>query len=193
MVGEDFIHREDGFSSYGSIAKSYIEEYWMKGKERTYGRKDGIIMPEHTNEKGNAFGGKLVADADKACAIAARRFASLDGSKEMVTTASLSFHFGRPLEEGEVYSLEAEVSYAGTHSMVVQVTVEKDFKDYDNEGGNIPVGIGRMAFVAIDEKDGNRRKIEVPDLKCRTFDQRKLYKQAREWKKRQHEGSKNWF
>jgi len=103
-----------------------------------------LVMPGDANARGNAFGGKIMAWIDIAAAIAAGRYAA----GPVVTASVDDVHFIRPIRQGDVVILKAQVNYVGRSSMEVGVRVEGE------EWGN---GLKRYhalsaytTFVALD-------------------------------------------
>ncbi len=81
-----------------------------------------IVLPEDTNTHGSMFGGRLLALADKAAAMAAIRHC-----RRPVVTASMDrVDFVRPVRAGMIVILTAELTAAFRTSMEVAVTVEAE-------------------------------------------------------------------
>jgi acyl-CoA hydrolase len=81
-----------------------------------------LVLPEDTNTHGSMFGGRLLALADKAAAMAAIRHCRMP-----VVTASMDrVDFVRPVRAGMIVILTAELTAAFRTSMEVAVTVEAE-------------------------------------------------------------------
>lgn len=103
-----------------------------------------IVLPNETNALGNLFGGELLANMDRAAAIAASRHSE----KRVVTVSVNHVSFKLPIPEGSVVVLEAKVSRAFKTSMEIYVDVWLDdpigqIKTHTNEG--------IYTFVAVNE------------------------------------------
>jgi acyl-CoA hydrolase len=78
-----------------------------------------IVLPEDTNQNGNAWGGRVMALIDKAAAIAAVRHC-----RNNVVTASVdSLTFRAPVKLGHILKLYASVNAAFHSSMEIGVKV----------------------------------------------------------------------
>jgi acyl-CoA hydrolase len=79
-----------------------------------------LVLPGDTNSLGTAFGGRIMAWVDIAAGIAAGRH-----SAGPVVTASVDdLHFIRPIRQGDVVVLKAQVNLVGNSSMEIGVRVE---------------------------------------------------------------------
>ena len=127
-----------------------------------------LVLPNHTNALGTAFGGVIVSWMDIAAAIAAQRFC---GSS--VVTASIdALHFLSPVKLGHVVNLVAQVNYAGRTSMEVGVRI-----DAENpiSGERTYTAKAYLTLVAIDET-GNA--VTVPEALVESDDEQRRYRQA---------------
>jgi acyl-CoA hydrolase len=79
-----------------------------------------LVLPGDTNSLGTAFGGRIMAWIDIAAGIAAGRHCG----GPVVTASADDIHFIRPIHQGHVVVLHAQVNYVGTTSMEVGVRVE---------------------------------------------------------------------
>lgn len=112
-----------------------------------------IVLPPDANNRGTAFGGQIMAWIDIAAAVAAGRHA-----RGPVVTASVDdVHFVRPILQGHVCVLRAQVNWVGRSSMEVGVRVEGEAWG----GPRYHATTAYTTFVALDD-DGRPR--EVPDL-----------------------------
>ena len=123
-----------------------------------------LVLPGHANSRGTAFGGQIMAWIDVAAAIAAGRYA-----RGPVVTASFDdVHFIRPILEGNVVILKAQVNYVGRTSMEIGVRVEGE--EFGGERGRYHALSAYTTFVALDTK-GNPRP--VPGLEPQTDEDRR--------------------
>ncbi len=102
-----------------------------------------LVLPGDTNSLGTAFGGRIMAWLDIAAGISAGRH-----SAGPVVTASVDdLHFIRPIRQGHVVVLKAQVNYVGTSSMEVGVRIEGE-----RWGGERYHALtAYTTFVALDE------------------------------------------
>ena len=81
-----------------------------------------IILPEHTNAHGSAFGGQIAAWCDICAAVAAQRFC-----RGPVVTASMDqLHYLKPVKRGMVLVLRGRVNQTWRTSMEVGVRVDAE-------------------------------------------------------------------
>ncbi len=81
-----------------------------------------LVLPQHTNALGSAFGGVIMSWIDIAAAISAQRFA-----REIVVTAAIDdLHFVAPVYKGWVVNLKACVNFVSRTSMEVGVRVDAE-------------------------------------------------------------------
>jgi acyl-CoA hydrolase len=79
-----------------------------------------LVLPGDTNSLGTAFGGRIMAWIDIAAGISAGRHSG----GPVVTASADDVHFIRPIRQGHVVVLKAQVNFVGTTSMEVGVRVE---------------------------------------------------------------------
>ena len=103
-----------------------------------------LVLPNDTNTLNNLMGGRLMHWMDIGAAIAAQRH-----SNRIVVTASVdNISFGKPIQLGDVVTLEASISRAFNSSMEVYINVKSE---------NIPEGKSEITnsafftFVAVDQ------------------------------------------
>ena len=108
-----------------------------------------LVLPGDTNSLGTAFGGRIMAWLDIAAGISAGRH-----SAGPVVTASVDdLHFIRPIRQGHVVVLKAQVNFVGTSSMEVGVRVEGE-----RWGGERYHALtAYTTFVALDDNGKPRR------------------------------------
>jgi acyl-CoA hydrolase len=81
-----------------------------------------IVLPEDTNAKGTAFGGRVLSLIDKCAAIAAMRHAR----SEVVTVSMDSVVFLNPVRLGNVLSLSGRLNAVFGSSMEAEVEVHSE-------------------------------------------------------------------
>src|SRR5690554_7909 len=127
-----------------------------------------IVLPNDTNPHGNLFGGQLLGWMDVTAAITAQRH-----SRRVVVTASVNnVHFGSPIRESDVVTLEANISRAFTSSMEVIIDV---FVENQVSGERIKHSEAIYTFVAVDQNGGT---IDVPELVPETEEEKIRYEGA---------------
>jgi acyl-CoA hydrolase len=113
-----------------------------------------IVLPPHTNVHGTAFGGQIAAWCDITAAVAAHRFC-----RRPVVTASMDqINFERPVKQGMVVVLDAQVNQAWSTSMEIGVVV---LAEDPNTGIQMQVCTAFLTFVALGD-DG--KPSHVPKL-----------------------------
>ena len=132
-----------------------------------------LVLPNHTNSLGGAFGGAVMSWIDIAAAISAQRH-----SQNIVVTASVDdLHFVAPIEAGWVVNLKASVNYAARTSMEVGVRVEAE----NPLSGEVHHTVtAYLTFVALDK---NRKPIEVPPVLPETEEEKRRYKAGEQRRK----------
>jgi acyl-CoA hydrolase len=127
-----------------------------------------IVLPQHANALGSAFGGSVMAWIDICAAVSAQRF-----TRTTVVTASMDeLSFRAPLPQGHVAVLQAMVNWAGRTSMEVGVRVEHEDPA---TGRRQHTSTAYLTFVALGADGG---KIVVPRLVPRTADERRRFDEA---------------
>ncbi len=128
-----------------------------------------LIMPQHTNAYGTAFGGTIMSWIDITASMAARRHCG----REVVTVQIDSTSFIAPAFIGDQIILKACVNYVGTTSMEVGVKVQKE---NPATGECITTCTAHLTFVSLDE---NKRPFPVPPLEPQDEDEKRRYENAR--------------
>ena len=127
-----------------------------------------LIMPNHANPHGTAFGGVIMAWIDMVAAMAAQRHAGC----EVVTAGIDSLAFKEPIRIGDHVTLRACVNYVSHSSMEVGVRVTRE----DPYNGNQTIATtAHLTFVALDE---NKRPTAAPPLLPETPVEKKRYEHA---------------
>ena len=129
-----------------------------------------LVLPQHSNVLGTAFGGTVLAWIDVAGAICAQRH-----SGYVSITASIDqVKFTAPIKVGDVVVLTARMNAAFRTS--VEVEVEVQVEDRATQARRLCVD-AFMTFVAVDEKG---QPTEVPPLLTETADDDRRAGEARE-------------
>jgi acyl-CoA hydrolase len=129
-----------------------------------------LVLPQHSNVLGTAFGGTVLAWIDVAGAICAQRhsgFVSVTASIDQVK-------FTAPIKVGDVVVLTARMNAAFRTS--VEVEVEVQVEDRATQARRLCVD-AFMTFVAVDEKG---QPTEVPQLLCESADDERRSHEAKE-------------
>jgi len=127
-----------------------------------------IVLPQHANALGSAFGGAVMSWIDICAAIAAQRF-----TRTNVVTASMDqLSFRAPIPQGDVAVLQAMVNWAGRTSMEVGVRVEHE---NTRTGLRNHTSSAYLTFVALDQ---HGQKIPVPTLQPSTPTEQRRWEEA---------------
>ncbi|HUQ18948.1 MAG TPA: acyl-CoA thioesterase [Gemmatimonadaceae bacterium] len=135
------------------------------------------MMPQHSNNLNNVFGGVILAMMDTAAAVCAIRHAR----HSCVTVSVDRVDFREPIKVGELVIMKCSVNLVGRTSMEVGVRVEAE---------HMTTGVRRhtnscyLTYVAID-KEGH--PVEVPKLICETPDEVRRNEAAKERRRRRLE------
>ena len=128
-----------------------------------------LLMPDHANPYGTAFGGAIVAWIDMVAAMAAQRHCG----KEVVTAGIDSLIFKEPIHIGDHVVLKASVNYVGRSSMEVGVQVTRE-DPYS--GDKVIATTAHLTFVALDE---NKMPTAAPPILPETKQEKRRYKNAK--------------
>lgn len=113
-----------------------------------------LVLPQHSNALGTAFGGTVLAWMDVAGAICAQRHSG----RVSVTAAIDEVNFTAPIRVGDVVIVEARANAAFRTSVEVEVTVMVE----DPKTGHRRTCVDAfMTFVAVDDAG---KPTEVPPL-----------------------------
>ncbi len=127
-----------------------------------------LVLPSHTNQLGNIFGGQIMAWIDIAGAIAAGRHA-----EGVCVTASIdTLHFVAPVKLGHVVNIYSSVNYAHKTSMEIGVRVESEDP---NTQQRRHVATAYLTFVALDPHGHPR---PVPGLTPTSAHEKRRYSEA---------------
>jgi len=112
-----------------------------------------LLMPEHANPAGIAFGGTILSWIDITASMCAMRFAETN----VLTVKIDCTNFLKPVAIGDHAIIEASVSSTGNTSLEVTVTV---FREHPFTGGREVATTSHLVFVAI---DGSKKPTQVPE------------------------------
>jgi len=132
-----------------------------------------LVLPQHTNAIGTAFGGVIMSWIDICCSIAAMRHCG----RVSVTARIDALEFKAPIKVGDVVRLTARLNAAFTSSMEIGVRVEHE---HTKTGKRSLCANARATFVNLGE-DG--KPCPVPSLVAETDEDRRLAAEATERRK----------
>jgi acyl-CoA hydrolase len=102
-----------------------------------------LVMPQHANDCGIAFGGTIMSWIDMVAAMVAQRHCE----REVVTVSIDKLSFLAPIQIGDHVLLKASVNYVGQTSMEVGVQV---IKENPYQGESVRATTAYLTFVGID-------------------------------------------
>jgi acyl-CoA hydrolase len=112
-----------------------------------------LLLPQHANALGTAFGGAIMSWIDICAAMAAQRHA-----RATVVTASMDqLDFIAAVQTGHLVNLKARVNFVGRTSMEVGVRVESEDP---RVGDRTHTASSYLTFVALD--DAGRPQVVRP-------------------------------
>jgi acyl-CoA hydrolase len=127
-----------------------------------------LVLPNDTNTLNNLMGGRLMHWMDIASAVAAQKH-----SNRVVVTASVdNISFSKPINFGNVVTLQAFVTRAFNSSMEVFIKV---IAEDIPSGKKIETNTAFFTFVAVDQTG---RPIDVPALEPESDFEKELYEGA---------------
>ncbi|HOX17857.1 MAG TPA: acyl-CoA thioesterase [Spirochaetales bacterium] len=112
-----------------------------------------VPMPADVNINGDVFGGWIMAQADVAGGITARRIAG----GRLATVAVTNFLFRQPVSVGDVVSFYARIIKVGTSSITVDVEVFAE-RHEGERFVHVRVTEAQLVYVAIDS-EGRKRPL----------------------------------
>jgi acyl-CoA hydrolase len=128
-----------------------------------------IIMPQHANDYGIAFGGTIMSWIDMVAAMVAQKHCEC----EVVTVSTDKISFHEPIAIGDHVVLKASANYVGHTSMEVGVQVTKE-NPYT--GSSIRATTAYLTFVGIGP---HKRPIVIPRLQPETPDEIRRHHNAK--------------
>ena len=136
-----------------------------------------LMMPQHSNNQNNVFGGVILAMMDTAAAVSAIRHARTT----CVTVSVDRVDFREPIRLGELVIMKCSVNFVGRTSMEVGVRVEAE---------HLMTGVRRhtnscyLTYVAVDRLG---HPVEVPRLITETAEEKLRYEAAQHRRRRRLE------
>lgn len=134
-----------------------------------------LLMPQHANDLGIAFGGTIMSWIDMVAAMVAQKHCE----RKVVTVSTDKISFLAPVHVGDHVALRASVNYVGTTSMEVGVQVTRVCP---YTGAAIRATTAYLTLVGLDEHQQptpvHQLKPETPD-ELRRYENAKLRVQAR--------------
>lgn len=127
-----------------------------------------LVLPQHANDLGIAFGGTIMSWVDMVAAMAAQRHCG----RKVVTVSIDRMSFLAPCHIGDQVLLRACVNYVGRTSMEVGVQVLRE-NPYTHEHGRATTAY--LTFVALDAQE---RPTPVPPLRPETPDELRRWENA---------------
>ena len=134
-----------------------------------------LILPNHMNSLGTAFGGVIMSWIDIAASISASRHCS----KNTATASIDDLHFLAPVHKGDVVCLTAQVNYVHKTSMEVGVKVTAEDIKLRQIRHTVTA---YLTFVALNE---DFKPTPVPPLLLETAEEKERFEQAkirRKWR-----------
>lgn len=128
-----------------------------------------IVMPQHANDYGIAFGGAIVAWIDMTAAMVAQKHCQC----EAVTVSIDRISFLQPIKIGDHVVLRASPNFAGQTSLEVGVQVNKE-NPYTGEV--VRATTAYLTFVGLGP---DKRPVPIPRLIPETPDEMRRYENAR--------------
>jgi len=104
-----------------------------------------FVFPEHTNQRGNLYGGRMMSWIATAGTLAASRFAR----RTVVLGAMDDLDFLAPIRLGEIVTMDAQVEFVGRSSLEVGVDVHAESP---RDGRRRRATSSHLAFIALDEE-----------------------------------------
>jgi acyl-CoA hydrolase len=127
-----------------------------------------IVLPQHTNALGTAFGGTIASWIDICAALSAQRHCR----RNVVTASMDQLHFVAPIQQGQMVNLRSMVNYVGRTSMEVGVRVEAEDM---LSGERVHAMSAYLTFVAVDE---NKRPCPIRPLEPVTPEEKLRWEEA---------------
>jgi len=128
-----------------------------------------IVMPQHANDYGIAFGGTIMSWIDMVAAMVAQKHCEC----EVVTVSTDKISFLEPIAIGDHVVLKASANFVSHTSMEVGVQVTKE-NPYT--GASIRATTAYLTFVGLGP---NKHPIAIPHLVPETPDEIRRYSNAK--------------
>jgi acyl-CoA hydrolase len=133
-----------------------------------------LVLPQHANTVGTAFGGVIMSWIDICSSIAAKRHSG----RVCVTARVDALEFKAPIKIGDVVRLTARLNATFTSSMEIGVRVERE---HAQTGERALCADARATFVSLGE-DG--KPCPVPPLRAETEEDKRRASEATERRER---------
>ena len=148
-----------------------MKDQFLESKTPSYSQVETryIVMPDHANHYGTAFGGTIMSWIDMVAAMAAQKHSG----RESVTLSVDRLTFIHPIYVGDHVVLRASVNYVGNTSMEVGVQVVKE-NPYTDE--KVRSTTAYLTFVALDE---NKKPVKIPPLNPETDMEKRRFVNAK--------------
>jgi len=141
-----------------------------KAPSESFTEMTELVLPQHTNAIGTAFGGVIMSWIDICSSIAAKRHCG----RVCVTARVDALEFKAPIKMGDVVRLTARLNAAFTSSMEIGVRVEREHAE---TGERALCADARATFVNLGD-DG--KPCPIPRLIAETEDDERLAAEATE-------------
>jgi acyl-CoA hydrolase len=128
-----------------------------------------ILMPQHCNDYGIAFGGTIMAWIDMTAAMTAQKHCQ----RKVVTVSTDRISFHEPIKVGDHVVLRASANFVGKTSMEVGVQV---IKENPYTGVCLRATTAYLTFVGLDDQD---HPTVIPGLKLESADEIRRWENAR--------------
>lgn len=158
-------------AAYGEVRRTGSETGPMKTKTPRESQVETryIVMPQHANHFGIAFGGTIMSWIDMVAAMVAQKHCE----HEVVTVSIDKISFLAPIHIGDHVVLKASVNYVGQTSLEVGVLVTRE-NPYTNE--TVRATTAYLTFVGLDDV---KRPTAIPRLIPETPDEIRRHENAR--------------
>jgi acyl-CoA hydrolase len=128
-----------------------------------------VIMPQHANHYGIAFGGTIVSWIDMVAGMVAQKHCE----HEVVTVSIDKLSFLAPIGLGDHVLLRASVNYVGHTSMEVGVQV---LRENPYTGESVRATTAYLTFVGL---DAHKHPTAIPQLRAETPEEIRRCENAR--------------
>lgn len=135
-----------------------------------------LLMPQHTNTLGTAFGGQILSWVDIAASVCASRHCGTD----TVTASMDDIHFKVPIQLGDVVVIEARMCCVGRTSMDIEVRVWRELRGADRQQA-------LDAWVTFVSVDDHGKPMQVPGLIVDNDADRSRYESGKQRRKQRLE------
>lgn len=139
-----------------------------------------LMMPQHSNNLNNVFGGVILSMMDTAAAVCAIRHAGTT----CVTVSVDRVDFREPIRLGELVIMKCSINFVGRTSMEVGVRIEAE---HLTTGERRHTNSCYLTYVAVDRLG---HPVEVPRLVVETPEEQRRYDAAKERRRRRLEERK---